>query len=201
MAKLRRQIKDTVAFAVAANAPIPPEQITDAAIICINRTQAYKPAYLAYTQLAVQSYTILRAHFEQAERDRNKVEDEAAAHGYGMMAATDAADHQMQQRLTDVASALTSLASGESANGSIAGAEQLQAALIRMEANMGQLTQTIANQQVQLAAATQQQQPTMPMMPYCAPAMQRQPFQPMQFNGQQNRAQQQPQQHQSQQQQ
>lgn len=100
-----------------------------------------------------------------------------------MMAATDAADHQMQQGLTDVAPALTSLASGESANGSIAGAEQLQAALIRMEANMSQLTQTVANQQAQLAAATQQQPP---MMPYCALAMQRQPFQPMQFNGQQN---------------
>ena len=40
MAKLWRNIKDTVAFAVAANAPIPPEQIVDAALICIVRTHA-----------------------------------------------------------------------------------------------------------------------------------------------------------------
>ena len=144
-----------VAFAVAANAPIPPWQISDAALICICRTQAYKQAYLAYRQLGVQNYTILRAHFEQAEHDRNEVEDKAAAHGYGMMAATDAADREMQQGLTDVASALTSLASGETANGSIAGAEQIQATLARMEANMGQMQQTIVAQQVQLAAVTQ----------------------------------------------
>ena len=139
MAKLWRQIKDTVAFAVAANAPIPTEQIIDAALICISRTQAYKQAYLGYKQLPVQTYTILRAHFEQAERDPNEVEDEAAAHGYGMMAATDIADQQMQQGLTDVASALTSLASGETANGSVAGGNQMQAMLARMEANMGQM--------------------------------------------------------------
>ena len=154
-----------MAFVVAANAPSPVEQIIDTALICISCTQAYKQAYLAYKQLAMQTYTILRAHFEQAERDRNKVEDEAAAHGYGMMAATDAADREMQQGLTDVASALTSLASGETANGSIAGTEQIQATLARMGANMGQMQQTSVAQQVQLAAATQQQPQVMPMMP------------------------------------
>ena len=66
MAQLWRQIKDTVAFAVAANSPIPNEQIVDAALICINRTQAYKQSYLAYKQLAVRNYPILRPHFEQA---------------------------------------------------------------------------------------------------------------------------------------
>ena len=146
MAKLWRQIKDTVAFAVAAGSPIPPEQIIDAALICINRTQAYKQQYLAYKQLAVQNYPILRTHFEQAERDRKEVEDEAAAHGYGMMASTDAADLEMQRGLSDVAAALTSMAAGETANGSIAGAEQLQATLARMESNMGQMQQTIAAQ-------------------------------------------------------
>jgi hypothetical protein len=143
MAKLWRQIKDTVAFAVAANSPIPPEQIIDAALICINRTQAYKQSYLAYKQLLVQNYPILRTHFEQAERDRREVEDEAAAHGYGM-AATNAADREMQQGLTDVAAALTTMATNETANGtSVAGTNQLQATHQRMEANMGLMQQTI----------------------------------------------------------
>lgn len=43
MAKLWRQIKTGVAYAVAAGEPIPANTITDAALICINRTQAYKP--------------------------------------------------------------------------------------------------------------------------------------------------------------
>ena len=42
MAKLWRNIKDTVSFTVAANAPIDPNLIVDAALIAINRTQAYK---------------------------------------------------------------------------------------------------------------------------------------------------------------
>ena len=60
MAKLWRNIKDTVSFVVAANAPIDPNQIVDAALIAINRTQAYKQAYLAYKQLPVQNYLSLR---------------------------------------------------------------------------------------------------------------------------------------------
>ena len=77
MAKLWRQIKTAVTFAVAAGQPIPPEQIVDAALICINRIQAYKQSYLSYKQLPVRNYTTLKTHFEQAERDRIEVEDEA----------------------------------------------------------------------------------------------------------------------------
>ena len=200
MAKLWRNIKNVVAYATAANAPIPAEQIVDAALICIVRTHAYKQAYLAFKGLPVQNYTTLRAHFEQAERDRNEVEDEAGAHGYGMMTATENADREMQKGLTDVASALTSLASAETANSSITGAslpgvDQIQATLARMEANMGQMQHTIAAQQAQIAAAAQQQpQPAAPM-PYVAPVqqpptqpyvtpMQRQPLQPVQMNQQ-----------------
>ena len=109
MAKRWQKIQDTVAFAVAANAPIPPEQNMDAALICICRTQAYKQAYLAYRRLPLQNYTTLHAHFEQAGRDRNKVEDKAAMNGYGMMTATEAADREMQKGLADVAFALTSI--------------------------------------------------------------------------------------------
>ena len=202
MAKLWRNIKDTVAFAVAANAPIPPEQIVDAALICIVRTHAYKQAYLAFRGLPLQNYLTLRAHFEQAERDRNEVEDEAGAHGYGMMVATDAADREMQKGLTDVASALTSLASVETANSTITGnshpgVDQIQATLARMEANMGQMQNTIAVQQAQIAAAAQQQPPPAPTIPYVAPLqqppaqpymapMQRPPLQPIQMNQQYN---------------
>jgi len=72
MARLWRNIQDTVSFAVAAQAPVPLQQITDAALLCINRTQCYKTAYLAYRQLAVQNYQVLKAHFEQAEHDFRK---------------------------------------------------------------------------------------------------------------------------------
>ena len=200
MAKLWRNIKDTVAFAVAANAPIPPEQIIDAALICIVRTQAYKQAYLAFKSLPLQNYTTLRTHFAQAERDRNEVEDEAGAHGYGM--AAEAADREMQKGLTDVAAALTSMASGETVNSTITGnsfpgADQIQATLARMEANMGQMQNTIAVQQAQIAAAAQQQPQAAPAMPYAAPMqrppaqpymapMQRLPLQPIQMHNQGN---------------
>ena len=59
MAKLWRNIKDTVSFATAANAPIDPNLIVDAALIAINRTQVYKQTYLAYKQLPVQNYLSL----------------------------------------------------------------------------------------------------------------------------------------------
>ena len=94
MAKLWRQIKTAVSYAVYERQPIPPEQIVDAALICINRVQAYKQDYLAWNQLPVQNYAALKVHFKQAERDRQEVEDEASAHGYGM-SATDAADRDM----------------------------------------------------------------------------------------------------------
>ena len=69
MGKLWRNIKDTVSFATAANAPVDPNLIVNVALIAISCTQAYKQAYLAYKQLPVQNYLILRAHFEQAKRD------------------------------------------------------------------------------------------------------------------------------------
>ena len=171
-----------VALAVAANAPIPQELIVDAALICIVRTHAYKQAYLAFKGLPLQNYTTLRAHFEQAEGDCNKIEDEAGAHGYGMTTVTEAAAREMKKGLTDVASSLTSLASCETTNSTITGTtipgvEQMQATLARMEANMGQMQNTIAVQQAQIAAAAQQQPQTAPTMPYVAP-MQQPPTKP-----------------------
>ena len=196
MAKLWRNIQDTVSFAVAAQAPVPLQQITDAALLCINRTQCYKTAYLAYRQLAVQNYQVLKAHFEQAERDRAEVEDEAGAHGYGMHA-TEAADRALQQSVAEAAAALTSIAAGETANGTINENDaSLQATVAALQRNQAIMQQTIVSQQAQLAANATQPTgppptmmappPMMPMMPYCAPAMQQAPLQPIQFNGQQN---------------
>ena len=182
MAKLWHQIKDAVSFAVEANQPIPPEQITDAALICINCT-AYKQAYLAYWQLPVRNYNILKTHFEQAERDRHEVKDEAGVHGYGM-SAMEQADREMQNSLSDVAAALTSMA-GETANGVTASNDpSIQATIQRLETNMASLQQTINAQQAHIANAAQQTMQQPPMMPYCAPIMQQQPLQPLQFNGQ-----------------
>jgi len=46
------------------------------------------------------------------------VEDKAGAHGYGMYA-TEAADRALQQSVSEVAAALTSIAAGETANGTV----------------------------------------------------------------------------------
>ena len=128
IARLWRMIKDAVTYAVAAGHPIPPNQIEDAALICINRSQAYKQAYLSYRQLPLRNYNILQTHFNQAERDRLEVEDEAAAHGYGGNA-IETADREMQQGLTEVAAALTNLGNQQQPNGdtsTLATLEKLQ---------------------------------------------------------------------------
>ena len=174
MAKLWRNIKDTVPFATAANAPIDPNLIADAALIAINRTQAYKQAYLAYKQLPVQNCLILRAHFEQAERDRREVEDEVGAHGYGMNA-MEAADHAYQKGLTDIAAVLTHLSKNEAANAgyAVTADPAPDAEMTTTRTAMAQQQQTIANLQIQMAAAAQQRPP--PATPYCAPTTQQLP--------------------------
>ena len=122
-------------YAVAAGHPIPPNQIKDASLICLNRTQAYKQAYLAYRQLPIRNYTILQQHFEQAKRDRIEVEDEAAAHGYGGNA-FELAEREMQRGLTDVAAALTNI-----------GSQQAPAADTTTAATLERLTQQMAAMQ------------------------------------------------------
>ena len=193
MAKLWRQIKTAVSYAVYARQPIPPEQIVDAALICINRTQAYKQDYLAWKRLPVQNYAALKVHFEQAERDRREVEDEASAHGYGMNA-TDAADRDMQRSLTDLAAALTS---AESANGAAVAnnnsslnqqAQLMAASLQSLQNGMAQMQQQMANLAMPPAApppVNAFQQMPFAQMPFCAPAMQ-QPAQ-QQYNNNNNR--------------
>ena len=178
MAKLWRQIKTAVNYAVYAGQPIPPEQIVDAALICINRTQAYKQDYLAYKRLPVQNITALKAHFDIAERDRREVEDEAGQHGYGMNA-MEQNDRQLQQGLTDLAAAITL---NETANNAAAGqgsdlqqqAQAMASSLNALQSGMVQMQQQMAN----LAMAQQAPAPIMPnmqmkmpMMPFCAPAM------------------------------
>ena len=59
VARLWRMIKDDVTYAVAAGHLIPPNQIEDAALISINRSQAYKQAYLSYRQLPLRNYNVL----------------------------------------------------------------------------------------------------------------------------------------------
>ena len=108
-----------------------------------------------------------------------------------MMTVIKAADQEMQKGLSDIASALTSLASGKTANSSItnsslAGTKQIQVTLARKEVKMGQMKQTITAQQAQIAATAQQQPRMMPMMPCVAPTLQRQPLQPVQMNSQYN---------------
>ena len=184
MAKLWRQIKTAVTFAVAAGQPIPPEQIVDAALICINRTQAYKQSYLSYKQLPVRNYTTLKTHFEQAERDRIEVEDEAGQHGYGMNA-MESADREMQRSLTDLATAITS---GETANNNAVNNDPALVALVaQMQQTIAAQSQQLANS-AQTAAPQQRQMPMMqmPTMQYCAPTMQQQPLQPINYNNQQN---------------
>ena len=129
-------------YAVAAGHLIPQNQIKDALLICLNRTQAYKQAYLAYRQLPVRNYTILQQHFELANCNRIEVEDEAAAHGYGGNALK-LVDREIQRGLTGVTAALTNIDSQQVPTANTTTAAPLE----RLTQQMAAMQQTLNTQQ------------------------------------------------------
>ena len=188
MSSLWYRLKECMNFGEYCGEEIPENEVRDAALICINRSGAYRQAYLDWKREPNQTYENLRNFFDTAEADLEDVMDEAQQHGYGG-AATDALDDDaatqaFKESLTNLASAVNANQSANMANTqAMQHAEQLNA-----------LMQQMSQMQQQMAMLTQQQQPrqqwtpppptqppqqqwTPPPAPPCPPAPAYQPAQ------------------------
>ena len=128
--KLFRRIERAAEFAQFAGAPVTDREKMDAALVCINRTGQYRQDYIDWKSEPNQTWVRLKEYFEDADRIRVEVDQEAGAMGYGM-AGTEgtAAD---EQKAWD--NAMANFGRGHAAN---------QATMQSMAEANSQLTQNI----------------------------------------------------------
>ena len=84
ISKLTRRIDQAAEFAQFAQAPISEEDKMDAALFCINRTGAYRQSYIAWKTEPNRTWLHLKHYFDEADRVRVEVDQEAGTLGFGM---------------------------------------------------------------------------------------------------------------------
>jgi len=111
--RLWRHLKDCATLAEFQGDPIAEQQIKDAALIILNKSQGYPIHYLMCKEQGDQSYTNLKNYFDRADENRNEMQTEAGELGYGMGAdeffdaqEDDAATKGFKESLTNLAAAV-----------------------------------------------------------------------------------------------
>ena len=82
--RLWRHLKNCATLAEFQGDPIAEQQIKDAALIILNRSQEYPIHYLMWNEQADQRYTNMKAHFDRADKNRAEMQTDAGELGFGM---------------------------------------------------------------------------------------------------------------------
>ena len=108
--KLWRHLKECATLAQYQGEPIPEHMIKDAALIALNRSQAFPVEYLQWKNEANQSYENLKVYFNRAMQNRTEITTEAGELGYGMgmmdILDDDEVTKRFKQGMTDLATAV-----------------------------------------------------------------------------------------------